>query len=258
MFVLGIISFIFIVLAIVFLGFRFFVNYRLDVIQRKADQSELFQKKTAYIRKVEDGKHVRALLLITLILALSTLGLTTVAFIQRSVIQTTKTEVSQLKEQLTLVEQQQEQLISNVPLKNYPEGGIGIKEYDWEKLFAGKEGSMLQSKIESDISQRLVQYFGLSNMVVSLDIPSKTLSINLMGQTDNSASKETIKENVEAFVKEAEDIPGLTQIHIQLVTTVGKTSKLVYSANYTRDKNKESFKKVNDSERNVKREGGKG
>lgn len=250
---------LFVVTTISLIGFRVFINYKLALIRKEPNQSKTFQKKVEYISNIEQRRHINYLLVASLAMAFSLLVMVGTTIALHANLQQTKQHDAQMNDQITLLEQQQEQLVKNVPLKNYPEQGIGLKVYNWKKLFSSEENdSDLQAKIESDISQKVVQYFGLSTVVISLDVPSKTLSINLIGKTDNAASKETIKENVAAFVKETSDVPGLTQIHVQLTTAVGKTKKVVYNVDYSREKDTNDFKKINDREQDIEKKGGKG
>ncbi|AXG40470.1 hypothetical protein EGCR1_17360 (plasmid) [Enterococcus gilvus] len=259
MIILEIVTILFVVTTIGLMGFRVFINYKLALIRKEPNQSTTFLKKVDYISKIEQRRHINYLLVACLALAICLLILVGTTISLQANLNHTKQHEAQMNDQITLLEQQQEQLVKNVPLKNYPEQGVGLNVYNWKKLFSSDErNSDLQAKIESDISQKVVQYFGLSTVVISLDVPSKTLSINLIGKTDNAASKETIKENVAAFVKEASDVPGLSQIHVQLTTAVGKTKKVVYNADYSREKDTNDFKKINDREQDVEKKGGKG
>lgn len=245
------------VLAISLLLLRVVFDWRFSVIQKEPDQTPLFRRKINHLRKIEQAKHIRYLLLACL-----TIGLALMIFIGSFLFladdhQKMKTQTRQMKEQIAQLEKQQKQLVASIPLKNYPENGIGLETYDWDKLVAENKDSELQKEIETGLAQKTVPYFGSSDTSISLAIP-KTLSLQLKGQKNDDTSMETIQKNLDAFAKEAEGISELTELHIRMITSLEKEKQVVYSVNYSRENGEENFTKKNVSEQNLKNDGGKG
>lgn len=98
-----------------------------------------------------------------------------------------------------------------------------------------------QPKIETELTQKLAPYFGLVQAMISVDVPSQTLTLSLLGDTENEENKEKIKENVEVFIAEAKDIPKLTQITIEIVMTVNQKQETIYEGTFLREKDQEDF-----------------
>lgn len=255
--ILGIISAVFVGLAIIFVLIRLVFDLRLTAIEQEPDQSLLFRRKINHLRKIEQARHIRYLLVTGLVIGIG-LMISIGSFLALAdEQQEMKAQNQKANERITQLEQQQEQVLASIPLKNYPADGIGLTEYEWDKLATENKDSKLEKQIETAISQRTGQYFGSSNTKVSLSVP-KTISLQLKGWADDEASQETIKRNLDAFAKEAEKIAELTDIHIRMITTVGKEKQIVYSVNYSRQKSEDGFNKQNVSEQNLKNDGGKG
>lgn len=257
MFILGVVSAGFVLVAIFLTVLRLIFDRRFTAIQQEPDQTVLFRRKVNYLRKIEQTRHTRYLLLSSLILGLALLLFLSAFLMLVNDHQKMTTQTHQMKEWLTRIEKQQKQLIASLPLKNYPENGIGLKGEAWEKVTAENSKLELKKELETTIAQKTVPYFGSSDTSVSLTLP-KTMTLQLNGQMADSASQETIKKNIDAFAKEAEDLPELTEIHVRMVTSVDKNKKVVYSVNYSREKSEDAFNKKNDFEQNLKNDGGKG
>ncbi|MGG5368455.1 hypothetical protein [Enterococcus sp. AZ196] len=243
--------------VIILMLLRINLDRRFSAIQREEGQSSLFQRKMTYVKKIEQEKHIH-----TLIRGCLLLGVTIVIIVSALVIlvdtnQKMKKQTNKLTDRIEVLEQRQQQLAASIPLKKYPEKGIGLKDYDWKKLIGESKDSSIQKQIEDDLSKQTISFFGAVEPTVSLAVP-KTISLQLKSQTEDDTGKEAIKKNIEAFAKEAESIPELTDIHVRMVTSVGKSKKVIYNVNYSREKPGESFKKMNVSEQNLKNDGGKG
>ncbi|MBO0457682.1 hypothetical protein JZO77_13160 [Enterococcus hulanensis] len=257
MVILGIVGAGLVVLAIIFVLIRLVFDLRFSAIQKEPDQSPLFRRKVNYLRKIEQAKHIRYLLLTCLAIGIA-LMLFVGAFLKLAEDhQKLNGQNTQLEDRLDQLEEEQKQLIASIPLKNYPEEGIGLDTYDWDKLAGEMKDSKLQKQMEAAITQETRQYFGSSDTTVSLAVP-QTLSLQLKGQTDDDASKETVKKNLDAFAKEAEAISEVRSIHVRMITAVGKEKQVVYSVNYSRENGTDGFNKKNVSEQNLKNDGGKG
>lgn len=257
MVILGIISAVFVVVAILLVLIRLVFDIRLTAIQQEPDQSQLFRRKVNYLKKREQDRHIRYLLITCLMIGLG-VAIITGSFLSLLDNQLELTAQNQkANNRILQLEKRQKQLMASIPLKKYPKEGIGLKEYNWERLTDGKKDLSLQRQTESTISKKTVEYFDSVDMKVSLSTP-KMISLQLKGETDDDASRETIKSNLDAFAKEAEQIRELNAIHVRMITTISKEQQVVYSVTYSREKSEDEFNKQNVSEQNLKNRGEKG
>jgi hypothetical protein len=221
MVIVGILSIGFVVLAILLVLVRFVFDLRLTAIQQEADHSQLFRRKINHLRKIEQARHIRYLLIICLMIGIG-LAILIGSFLVLMDKQQKLTAQNQIDhERIIYLEKQQKQLMANIPLKKYPEEGIGLEEYEWEKWSEEKKDVNLQRQIESAISKRSALY-------------------------------------LDAFAKEAEKVSQLNNIHVRMITSVSKEKQVVYSVNYSRKKSEDKFNKQNVSEQNLKNSGEKG
>lgn len=254
---LGVISAGLVVLAIIFILIRLVFDFRFTAIQKDPDQTPMFRRKVNHLRRIEQARHIRYLLVTCLIVSLALIFFVSSFLILANDYQGMQSQNTEMKERISQLEKQQTALIASIPLKNYPKEGIGLNELEWTKLAGEAKDSDLQKQLETTISQTTLPYFGSSDTTVSLAVP-KTLSLQLSGQADDDTSKETIQKNIDAFAKEAEAISELTDIHVRMITVVGKEKSSVYSVNYSRENGEGEFTKKNVSEQKLKNDGGKG
>lgn len=257
MVMIGIASAGIVVLAILFLFIRLVFDLRLTAVEQELDQSPLFRRKVIHLRKIEQARHIRYLLVTCLMMGGGFVMIIGSFLTLADEQQNMKEQNKQAYERIGQLEKQQEQLLASIPLKNYPEEGIGLKEYEWDKLVGKNQDSDVQKQFEMTFFQKTTPYFSSSETTVSFANP-ETLSIQLMDRTADSSSMETIKKNIDSFVKEAEGVPELMAIHVQLITSSEKNEKVVYSVTYSREKSEDDFNKQNVSEQNLKNDGGKG
>lgn len=257
MVILGVISAGIVVLALLFLFIRLVFDLRLTAVEQEPDQSPLFRRKVNHLRKIEQARHIRYLLVTCLMMGVGLViiigSFLTLADDQRNM----KAQNKQAYERIGQLEKQQERLTASIPLRNYPEEGIGLNEYEWDKLVGENQDSDVQKQFETTFSQKTTPYFSSSETTVSFAKP-ETLSIQLKDRAADSSTKETIKKNIDSFVKEAEEISELMAVHVQLITSSEKNEKVVYSVTYSREKSEDTFNKQNVSEQNLKNDGGKG
>lgn len=257
MVMIGTISAGIVVLAILFVLIRLVFDLRLAAVEQEPDQSPLFRRKVIHLRKIEQARHIRYLLVTCLMIGIGVVmiigSFLTLAHDQQDM----KAQNKQAYERIGQLEKQQEQLMASIPLRNYPEEGIGLKEYKWDKLVGENQDSDVQKQFETTFSKKTTPYFSTSETTVSFTNP-ETLSIQLKDRADDSSSKEIIKKNIDSLVKEAEEIPELMAVHVQLITSSEKNEKVVYSVTYSREKGEDDFNKQNVSEQNLKNDGGKG
>lgn len=255
--ILGMLSAVLVVLATIFVLIRLVLDWRLTMIQREPDQSALFRRKLNHLRKIERARHLRYLLLTCLMIGIGLAMVIGSFLVLADDHQKLKTRTIKLEERVDKLESQQKQLIKSIPLKKYPEEGIGLADYEWNKLSGENQDSDLRKQFETDFSQKTTTYFGSTETKVSLSEPKK-LTLQLKGWTEDDTSRDTIKQNLDTFAKEAENITELTDIHVRMITSVGKEKQVIYSVNYSREKSEDVFHKKNVSEQNLKNDGGKG
>ncbi|MDU5334648.1 hypothetical protein [Enterococcus sp.] len=253
----GVISAIFVGLSIILIFIRLMFDLRFTAVQQEPDQTPLFRRKVNHLRKIEQSRHIRYLLIACLMIGIGTVIIMGSFLILADKQQKMTVQNQKANQRIARLEKQQKELIKSTPLKNYPENGIGLKEYEWDKLVGENKDLKLQKQTEIAISQRSGPYFSSFDTKVSFSEP-KTLILQLKAWTDNDTSGETIKKNIDSFVKEAEEIPELMAIHVQLITSSEKNEKVVYSVTYAREKSEDTFNKQNVSEQNLKNDGGKG
>ncbi|WP_438782114.1 hypothetical protein [Enterococcus sp. DIV0187] len=257
MVILGIASAGLIIIALILTFLRLVFDLRFAAIQKESDQSPLFRRKVNYLRKLEQTRHIRYLLLTCLAIGIALMLFIGSFLLLTNDYQSMKKKTVHLEDRLERLEEQHKQLSASIPLKNYPAEGIGLKEYEWEKLTVEKKDSAFQHQVEAAISQKTSPYFGSSDTEVSLIVP-KAITLHLKGQANDRGEKETIQKNIDAFAKEAEGVSELTDIHVRMIASIGKEKKIVYSVNYSRKNSEENFSKKSISEQNLKNDGGKG
>ena len=257
MFIVGIVS-IGLILAVIGTAiFRLLVDRRYTAIQREPDHPILFRRKLNYLRKIEQARDIRYLFAASLITGAAAILLIGSFLFLSEDQQTLKQQNTALKGRILQLEKRQTQLAQSIPLKKYPKEGLGLGDYEWNKLMAKGEEEHVQEQVEEDLSQRLAHYLGTSNTALSVTAPH-TVSLHLEGHTEEKANQEVIKSNIDAFVKEAEAISEWTQIQVRMVTSVGMKETHVYNVTYERKNGDESFNKQNVSEENLKNDGEKG
>jgi signal peptidase I len=95
----------------------------------------------------------------------------------------------------------------------------------------------------------------LAQAIVSIDVPSQTLSLSLTGNTENEDNQKMIEANVNTFINEAKTIPKLTQIHIEVLVTAEEKDKTVYNETFLRKKDDQKFSKIENTSSDQKGKG---
>lgn len=206
-----------------------------------------FQRKLEYVKQVEQEKHVSALLLLTIFLAFGLLLTTYGLFQMEEQLHISTDRTNQLKDELYIVKKEQKQIITKLPIKAYPQEGIGLKEYAWDELFSD-ENREKQYEVESDLSTKVSPYFGLSTTLIVLDVPTQTLNIALAGDSGNEENRQQIKDNVKGFVKEARDVSKITQITFQMNLMNDDEKRNTYSCTFSRENPDEEFSLIQEEE----------
>ena len=157
------------------------------------------------------------------------------------------TDMQEIKEKAELQERgiqvmkkEQKKLVNKLPVKEYPQEGIGLQDYAWDELFSD-DSRENQYAMESDLSSKLSPYFGLPTTLIVLDIPTQTLNIALAGDLTSEDNRQQIKDNITAFAAEAEGISNLTQITFQLNVRDGEKQKQDYSCTFSRENGEDKF-----------------
>ncbi|WP_137665878.1 hypothetical protein [Enterococcus hulanensis] len=219
---------------------RMLIKLQLERIQLPKNIPDSFQRKLDYVKQQEQVKHVSALLFVVFILAMTLLLIMFSLFQLEHQQQRVTEQNNQLKDELYLIKKDQKQLISKMPIKDYPKDGINLQEYPWEELFS-EENREKQYKLESDLSAEISPYFGISTTLIVIDVPTQTLNIALAGDSGSENNLKQIKENINAFAKEAEGISKLTQITFQMNLMNDKEKKQTYSCTFSRENGDDTF-----------------
>lgn len=251
MFILNALTVAFVLIILGLSGYRFLIYYRIRQVE-DAQLSPQARQKLSLIKQKEQEKHVHILLLNGLLIGLTVLCVTLSQFQTEGRVETLRAQSETLMDETYSLKQEQKQLITKIPVKEYPAEGIGLADYQWAQLFEDSGAASLQSEIETALSQQIVPYFGISTFVLSIDVPTKTLSLSLVGDVSNSASEETIRQNMAAFVKEAEAVTQLTQIHFQINESSLADNATVYSCTYGREAEDGAFELLDESEKTAK------
>ncbi|MEG0627939.1 hypothetical protein [Enterococcus viikkiensis] len=216
------------------------INIRLQGVKPPRNADPSFQQKLEYVRQIEQTKHVSALLFIIIFLAVGLLLNTYSNFKVQDQLYTMNEQNNLLKDDLNLMKKEQKKFINKVPVKAYPETGIGLQDDSWDDLFTD-ESHEKQYALESDLSSKLSPYLGLPTILIVLDIPTQTLNIALAGDLTSEDNRKQIIENVKAFAKEAEGVSNLTQIAFQLNVREGDKQKPEYSCTFSRENEESQF-----------------
>ncbi|MGO3779404.1 MAG: hypothetical protein ACTJHK_01285 [Enterococcus viikkiensis] len=216
------------------------INIRLQGVKPPRNADPSFQQKLEYVRQIEQTKHVSALLFIIIFLAVGLLLNTYSNFKVQDQLYTMNEQNNLLKDDLNLMKKEQKKFINKVPVKAYPETGIGLQDDSWDDLFTD-ENHEKQYALESDLSSKLSPYLGLPTILIVLDIPTQTLNIALAGDLTSEDNRKQIIENVKAFAKEAEGVSNLTQIAFQLNVREGDKQKPEYSCTFSRENEESQF-----------------
>ncbi|MGL9727258.1 hypothetical protein [Enterococcus sp. DIV0756] len=226
---------------------RMIIKVQLQRLKVPPNTPLSFQRKLEYVKQAEQGKHVSALLYLTILLAVGLLLTTYGLFQMEDQLHVVTERTNQLKDELYTLKKEQKQIINKLPIKAYPNKGIGLKDYPWEELFSD-ENREKQYEIESDISTKVSPYFGLSTTLIVLDIPTQTLNIAMAGDSGSEENRQQIKDNIKAFAKEAKDVSNLTQITFQMNLMNDKNKKKTYSCTFSREKADEDFSLIQEDE----------
>lgn len=226
---------------------RIIIKIQLERVFSLQEEDASFQRKLDYVKQTEQTKHVSALLYVTVLLAFGMLLTSYSIFRIEGELQTVTARNSQLRDALHTMKKEQNQILTKLPIKPYPSKGLGLKDYAWEELFT-EESREKQYEIEIDLSDKVSAYFGLSTTLIVLDVPSKTMNIALAGDSGSEENRSQIKENIRAFVREAEEVRSLTQVNFQMNLMNEKEKKKVYSCTFSRENGEEEFSLIKEEE----------
>lgn len=241
MFVLNVLAVALVVISFVILMIRLIAHYRLEQVKNLEQYPADFRRKLRILKQEETRKNTFALLIISGLLGLALCLMMVSVFQTGNQLDLAQHQAAQVEKEVQKLKSQQNELLSKVTVRSYPDEGIGLKEAEWTKLVDKEKQKEVQPKIETELTQKLAPYFGLVQAMISVDVPSQTLTLSLLGDTENEENKEKIKNNVEAFVAEAKDIPKLTQITIEIVMTVNQKQETIYEGTFLREKDQEDF-----------------
>ena len=199
----------------------------LKKVRNLPDKSLTFKRKLDAFNFIQQEKNVYILLYLMIILIFGIIFNTFIVFRLEEYIFILNKQVELQKKDLHIIRHEQKKMIINLPIQTYPKGGIGLDKYKWEELFL-KNNKKIQCAIENDLSSKMSPYFGLSNILIVMDIPTQTLNIVLTGDFNSGEYYEKIKYNVEMFLKEAEKITKIYQITFQTRTNEDEKRHNIY------------------------------
>ncbi|MBO6348302.1 signal peptidase I [Enterococcus casseliflavus] len=238
------------------LASRFLIHYRMEQAKKLTGHPAVFYKKLQILKQLETQKTTLFLMITTLLMGVVVFLLMVSLFQVENQFLQRNEQVTQLEKEVQKIKTQQNEVLSKVTVRSYPEEGIGLADISWEALTKSQEQEALQPKIETELTQKLVPYFGLTQAIISLDVPSQTLSIAMTGATENEENRKKIEDNITAFVAESKEIPKLMQITIEIQMTTEKETETIYEEIFLREKDTDAFSKVEKNEVNEQK--GKG
>ncbi|MGM0175354.1 hypothetical protein [Enterococcus sp. DIV0800] len=262
--VLALISIIVTLFIIGVLGFRAFIDYRLATIETDEDHTESFKRKLGYVKRREQSNHIYYLITISVGIIVGILVLVSLLFGLQVGYRALEKNTSDITNEIEELNEQQKELglgvktRTRIVIKDYPRRGIDLSEYDWNQLFEEPDNDQLKADIESGVTRKILDYFKLSDLNVSINEKDKSITIDAVQQAEHLDVEKTIERNLTHFVNEAEGLPHLKEIHFRLRTNEKDGIVKVQTVHFNRKTDKASFKKVNDFEQDVKQGGEKG
>lgn len=235
MFVLSGICLVLLIALFVVLIYQLAKQQKLNQIRSNKNTPPHLLEKLSLYEKIEEQKQKKynqytfLSIVTTLFLVVATVILISSKFSY------TKNQVQQLEEEVHTLKVEQKQLISKMPVQQYSEDGIGLKELAWEKIVDKETDNKAQVELETEIASKMGPYFGISRVLTNVERSSKTLSISLISSTQEEENKKLISRNIQYFVQEAESIPQLMKIHIKVLTAEGKKNSALIDETYSRE-----------------------
>lgn len=111
---------------------------------------------------------------------------------------------------------------------------LNFNKYDWKKLLDNDK--KYQVEVETDIENQIAQYLTKAKVLVSIDMPTKTLLISVVGTSSNEISGKILNQNILSIIKYFEEISYINQVSLKIVGD--KEKKVVYDEIYVKEKNK--------------------
>ncbi|MGM0125930.1 hypothetical protein IGI37_003331 [Enterococcus sp. AZ194] len=179
----------------------------------KNKQQPAFQKKFLAVQRRETVKHVRVLLISSLVILL-TLGILVGQIIQLEAYwYQLKVEQRRIKEEMIKMKTQQAYFFEEQSVKAYPQEGLGLKGDAWQRVVSSNESRKVQGQLEQQISQKLSPYFGGLLAVIRVDVKEKGAILSLQIETN---SEEEVEKNITSLLRELWEIPTIAEVEIQL------------------------------------------
>lgn len=241
MFVLIGICLVLLVMMFVFIFNQMVKQQKLNQIKNDKNSPSDLLEKLSFFEKIEDQKQRKYNQYNFLTMIISLFIVLSIIILLSSKIAYTKNQVQQLQEEIHTLKVEQKQLISKMPVKQYPEEGLELNKLEWKKIFDHEGSSKTQMKLETEVAAKMGPYFGISRVLTSVEKSPKSLSISLIGNTQEEENKKLIVRNIESFVQEVETIPQLMKIHIKVMNTEGKKNKTLINKTYSRQKSDDAF-----------------
>lgn len=246
MLLLNSISAVLILVVILLSGYRLIVYRRMVTIEQTRGLSKKAREKFRRIKKREQDKHSKTLLVNGVLLCL--IGLCTILSLMKmeeqeqyivQQIEAQKKEIFSLKK---------EQLLSEKEVTEYPELGIGLNENQWAQVISNETNSTVQSEIETTVSKQVRPYFGLSTIIISPDTKEKTIYLAMSSMIEKETSEKVLDENRERFIQEMKAVPEVQKLYFQLKEVSETKGEIVKSYNYQRSNGEHDFELIHETE----------
>lgn len=240
--ILTIIALALVVFAFVLLVIPIRSGLQLKKIKQQKKHDEAFKRKILSYQRVYQERVIRILIWVVVLLGTSTLLGSISIFYGQSQLEQMTRRVLQQEDTVVRLRNQVNALTTKLPIRSYPEAGIGLVDYEWKKIITGEETKQSQAEVELSISQKLAPYFGLSQVLVSIESATKTLSVSITGNTNQVEDKDRIEENVESLVDELNEVPGLVQVQLEMSVTEKKKTTVLLKNSYLREDDSDKLK----------------
>lgn len=221
---------------------RIYLQDQLNYAKKTNPDSIKFQRKFAIIQQKIVAKHATWLFILCASLSVCLILLMFVIYQLTGDTQEAMKRVTKAEEEMVTMTQQQEDVLNQTVIQPYPQRGLGIADYNWEKVLEEKDEER-QTEIEGRLSQALTPYFGSTTSLMMLEVSSQEVTLAFASHSIANHNKKLVLENLTAFVTEAEEISTLTQVNFQLTFKNG-TDQEEYHCSYQRDNGDAKFQLV--------------
>ncbi|TLG79511.1 hypothetical protein [Vagococcus zengguangii] len=191
---------IIIFLIITFVGIvpRVFLQFNLNKINKLRHYPEEFKRKFHKYQFIQLLNHIKILLVVVFFLCIAVILLTSKVLKLEMSNSSLRGEVVGINEELDISRLNYQQLLEQLPIREYPVDGIGL-EILFEKKISNTEEVQ---KFELDFSDKIYSYFGFVKPLVTYDKENKSLIINFIDSQMDEIRKQDVRINEEKLLDE--------------------------------------------------------